>query len=130
MSNNQKQTHADYIKSKGKFTVDCNHVIFSSQEIELLETYGHWFEALTKGTLLPFNAKQQQFVEVARKQLAPTNDYERVWFKYLKRKEIEAKAGQVLHNTPIPNDDTFYNRDMAKDLKRSMFKMIKENHRK
>lgn len=130
MSSNNKKNHFDYIEGKGKFTVTCNHVIFSPEEIELLEKYGHWFEALASGTLLPFNIDQEQFIEVARMNRRPETNYEKVWFKYVKRKEIEAKAGSVLYKTPVIGSDTFYNRDMAKNLRKTMFKVMKEGHRK
>lgn len=128
MSN--KKTHLDYIKAKGKFTVACNHVIFSREEIELLEKFGHWFEALANGTLLPFNTEQEQFIEAAQMKRTPETDYEKVWFKYVKRKEIEAKAGAALYTTPELEGDTFYNRDMAKKLKGDMSKVMRENHKK
>lgn len=129
MSNNDKKTHLDYIKAKGKFTIACNQIIFSDVEIELLEKYGHWFEALTSGTLLPFNPEQKQFVEVARQNTSPQTDYEKVWVKYIKRRQIEAKAGAILYTPPMPKDDTFYSRDMAINLKKTMFRVTRENHK-
>ena len=129
MGSDNKKTHNDYIKAKGKFNVACDHFIFSKEEIKLLEKYGHWFEALTNGTLSPLNTDQEQFIEVARMSRKPEKDYEKVWFKYIKRKEIESEHGPSLHKKPIVEDDTFYSRDMAKNLKRTMFKVIKENHR-
>lgn len=128
MSDNNKKTHFDYIKAKGKFTVACNHVIFSHEEIELLEKYGHWFEALTNGTLLPFNTWQEQFIEAVQTKKNLKTDYEKIWVKYLRRKEIEAKAGAALYTPPTLEDDPFYNRDMAKNLKSTMFKVMKQNH--
>lgn len=130
MDSNNKKTHFDYIEEKGKFTVACSHVIFSHEEIELLEKFGHWFEALANGTLLPFNTKQERFIEVAQMKRKPETDYEKVWFKYVKRKQIEAKAGSALYKTPVLDGDTFYNRDMAKNLRKTMFKVMKEGHRK
>jgi uncharacterized protein YifE (UPF0438 family) len=121
MRNDDKKTHFNYIEAKGKFTVACNHIIFSDIEIELLEKYGHWFEALTSGELSPFNPEQKQFVEAARLNIPPQTDYEKVWVKYIKRRQIESKAGSILYTSPMPEDDTFYSRDMAINLKRKMF---------
>jgi uncharacterized protein YifE (UPF0438 family) len=129
MSDNKK-AHSDYMKAKGKFTVPCNHAIFSYEEMELLKKYGHWFEALTNGTLLPFNMEQEQFIEAARMKRNPETDYEKVWVNYIKRKAIEAKAGAVLYTTPMPKDDAFYSRDMVKNLKSTMFGVMKENHKR
>jgi uncharacterized protein YifE (UPF0438 family) len=127
--NTEKNKHYEYIKAKVKFTVTCNHAIFSNEEIELLEKYGHWFKALTDGMLLPFNAEQEQFVAVAQMRRVPETLYEKIWFKYIKRKEIESKKGAILYTTPIPEDDKFYSRDMVKKLKSTMFKVVKENHK-
>ncbi|QEH42873.1 DUF413 domain-containing protein [Chitinophaga sp. XS-30] len=129
MNTNNKTTHIEYIKAKGKFAIACNTIIFSNEEIKLLEKYGHWLEALSSGTLLPCSPKQQQFIEVIRAQRKPETNIENLWFKYIKRKEIEAKYGKTLYATPTLKDDPFYNRDMAKMLKRTMFKVTKENHK-
>ena len=56
MSQKDKETHLHYIEKKGKFIVACSLAIFTPQEIAVLEQYGHWFEALTNGTLLPFRS--------------------------------------------------------------------------
>jgi uncharacterized protein YifE (UPF0438 family) len=127
--NNTEQTHHDYIKKMGKFPVACNHIIFRKEELELLEQYGYWFEALSNGTLSPLNLQQEQFIEVARMERKPQTEYEEVWFRYIMRKKIEAEKGSILYTTPLPSDDTFYSRDMAKNLKNEMFRLTQENHR-
>ncbi|HEV2480056.1 MAG TPA: DUF413 domain-containing protein [Puia sp.] len=130
MSTDNHKAHSEYLKEKGKFIINCRQDIFKPQEIEVLEKYGHWFEALTNGTLLPFNAVQAQFIEVAQSRREPETDYEWTWSKYIKRRKIEAEKGDVLHKSPAPVDDTFYSRDMAKKLKGIMFKETRENHKK
>jgi uncharacterized protein YifE (UPF0438 family) len=127
MSTNKE--HLAYI-NKENFRMECSNSIFSPQEIEVIEKCGHWFTALTDGSLNPLNAKQKQFVEVSENLRGPTTDYEKVWWKYLKRKEIEAKYGNTLYTNPNPEQDTFHSRDMAKNLKSMMFKVTKENHKK
>ncbi len=128
-NNNDKKVHYDYIKAMGKFTIACNLIIFSDAEIELLEKYGYWFEALTNGELSPFNSEQKQFVEAARLNIPPKTDYEKVWVKYIKRRQIEAEAGTVLYTSPTPEDDKFYSRDMAINLRRKMFGDNREDYR-
>lgn len=32
-----KTTHQNLLKSKGEFTIDCNQIIFSNEEIEILK---------------------------------------------------------------------------------------------
>ena len=44
-----KQEHLDLIASKGRFVIYCSITVFATEEIELLEKYGHWFNALTSG---------------------------------------------------------------------------------
>ncbi|QJB34865.1 DUF413 domain-containing protein [Chitinophaga oryzae] len=126
---NNEAKHHEYIKSKGKFTIACNPVIFSPEEIALLEKYGYWFEALVEGRLLPFSAEQKQFVDVAQMRKKPETLYEKLWFRYIKRKEIELKKGATLYTSPLLEDDTFYNREMAKVLRSNMLKLTRENHR-
>lgn len=129
MMNNEAKKHQEYLKAKGQFTIACNPVIFSHEEIALLEKYGYWFEALAEGGLLPFSAEQKQFVEVAQMRKKPETLYEKLWFRYIKRKEIELKKGATLYTPPVLEDDTFYNREMAKALRNNMLKLTRENHR-
>lgn len=109
--------------------LECNPVIFTALEIKELEENGHWFVALTNGVLTPFNEAQKQFVEVAQFRRKPENYFEKLWFKYLKRKEIEAKAGNSLYKNPELEENTFYNREMVKKLKKEMFKITSESHK-
>jgi uncharacterized protein YifE (UPF0438 family)/predicted GIY-YIG superfamily endonuclease len=125
----KKKVHLTYIKKKGKFTPQCNLSTFTEQEIELLEEYGHWFNALCTGELEPFNEPQQQFVAMAKRDRQPKTDYEKVWHHYLKRLEIEAKAGDSLYTPPTLKDDTFYSRDMAKNMRKTMFSIISQTHK-
>ena len=57
-----EQAHKDYIKSKGEFVVNCSHKVFNREEIELLQKYGHWFEALINGSLKPISKVQEDFL--------------------------------------------------------------------
>lgn len=124
-----KKDHLEYIKSKGKFILKCRHSIFSEEEIALLEKYGHWFQALTDNLLEPFNNEQKQFIEVANRKIKAETFEEKVWFKYLKRKEIEEKHGDILNHKPALEDDTFFSRDMAKSVRKTMFGVMSKNHR-
>ena len=85
---------------------------------------------LTNGDLLPFNDSQKHFIKVAKKETKPETDYEKLWFKYLRRKEIEQKYGNSLYDKPVLEEDTFLNRDMAKNLRSTMFKVMKDAHKK
>lgn len=126
MSN--KQEHLAYWKSKGDFVIDCDLAIFSTEEIQILKRYGHWFRALTSGDLKPFTVMQQAFIDVAHEKREPITPAENAWFRYLKRKWIEEKYGDSLKKRYVPAQDTFYNREMAKNLKKIMAGENLKNH--
>lgn len=114
----------------GKFRVDRNHKILKSHELDELEKFGHLFEALSSGRFPPANSDQEQFIEVARLKKKPETFYEWIWFKYFRRKEIEATKGYILNKNPTPADDAFCSREMSKEVKKMMSKEMKENHNK
>lgn len=120
----EKTNHLVYIREKGKFLIDCDLKIFLETEIFELKKYGHWFLALTNGILLPFNDEQKHFVDVALFLIPPKTMHEKIWNKYLLRKKIEIKYGEILYNKPQLENDQFYNRDMVKTVRATMFKVI------
>jgi uncharacterized protein len=124
-----KQEHLQYIKEKGKFIVDCSHAIFSTESIEILEKYGHWFMALTTGELEPISELQKEFILVATGQKLPVSVEENAWFKYLARKTIEARLGDKLQIQYHMEGDTFYSRDMMIIQKKMMYGEMKKNHK-
>ncbi len=123
-----KQEHLKLIKEKGRFVVDCSHDIFSNEQIEILEKYGHWFMALTTGKLEPITDLQRDFVLVATHKKEAFSLEEIAWFRYLGRKAVEAKHGDRLKHRYQPEDDTFYNREMVTSQRRMMFGEMKKNH--
>ena len=125
-----KKTHLDFIESKGLFNIDCNRAIFSADEIEMLEKWGHWFSALTAGDLEPLNEDQDHFVRVSRMETQPVTDFEFAWFKYTNRKRIEAKDPDRFENKDFkPKVDPFYSREQAKIMKRRQFADMAKHHR-
>ena len=125
-----KTIHLNYIADCGPFTIDCNRIIFSTEEIEILETYGHWFAALEDGTLTPLTDLQRNFVDVCRGVKKPMSTYEVAWFKYVGRKKIEREKGNSLYQTPQLQQDTFYSREHVKQLRKTVSRTVWENHRK
>jgi len=123
------ENHLKYILSKGPYIIDCSTIIFKPNEILILQKYGHWFTALTKGILLPFTDLQADFVLVANYQKKADTIFETTWFKYLGRKTLEAKKGLDLTTKYFLEDDNFHNREMAKEQKRIMFDEMKKNHK-
>jgi uncharacterized protein YifE (UPF0438 family) len=124
-----KQQHLKLLAEAGKFEVKCSHAIFSVEELEALEQYGHWLQALASGALPPISAAQQRFVEVAQGQRMPVSLHEKAWFKYLGRTKLEAEKGEALKIEYHLLEDSFYSRDMAKQLRRGMRATLSEAHR-
>lgn len=124
-----KEKHLQFLAEAGKFEVKCSHAIFSTEELEALEQCGHWLQALATGALPPISAAQQRFVEVARGQRMPVSLHEKAWFKYLGRTRLEAEKGDALKIEYHVLEDSFYSRDMVKQLRRSMRSTLGEAHR-
>ncbi len=53
-----EEQHLKLIRDRGDFSVDCSHSIFSTEELELLKCFGHWFAALESGELKPITELQ------------------------------------------------------------------------
>lgn len=124
-----KEEHLRILAQQAKFEVKCSHAIFSVEELEALEQYGHWLQALASGALPPISPAQQRFVEVAQGQRMPVSLHEKAWFKYLGRTKLEAEKGEALKIEYHLLEDSFYSRDMAKQLRRGMRATLSEAHR-
>lgn len=125
-----KQKHLSFIRDKGPFLLKCKTVIFSSEEIEIIQKYGYWFQALTEGEIEPITALQKEFIKVAKKEKEPISIYEWAWFKYLFRLEFESENKHIMDADYSLEEDGFYNRDMAKQQKGMMFKVMRDTHKK
>lgn len=124
-----KISHIQYLQSKGPYSLECKKIIFSNEEITLLEKYGYWFTGLEKGELFPFTELQKLFIQVAKKEREPVSFEEKTWFKYKARKAIEAKNGDAMEREYLIECDSFYSREMAKGMKSMMYKEMIKNHR-
>lgn len=122
--------HKAYIKDKGTFDLEGDTAIFNEEEIEMLEKWGHWFQGLTDGVLIPHTDAQRRFVAVMNGEFQPFGLLEIAWFKYLGRKKIKEKKGDRFNPQHYIEDDTFYSRDMYKQNRRMMFGVMRDNHRK
>ncbi|QNJ97025.1 DUF413 domain-containing protein [Constantimarinum furrinae] len=122
-----KKQHLNYIKKCGPFKIDCNRIIFSNEEIEILEKYGHWFTALEDGTLKPLSERQKLFIDVAKGLKKPVSSEETAWFKYTRRRQIEKESGNSLYNTPVLENNEFYSRQDYLKQKQIMQKTNWEN---
>lgn len=105
----EKERHLEYLKTK--FNVNCSREIFSLTEIELLENYGAWMEALYLCKINPITERQNDFIEQVETGNISVNEYAKVWFKYIMRIEIERKYGDRLKIRYEINDNDFYRRE-------------------
>lgn len=105
-----EQAHKDYIKSKGEFVVNCSHKIFDREEIELLQKYGHWFEALINGSLKPISKEQEDFLLQVKERKQKTK-YSKAWIKYKGRIKLEKENPAALNIDYTYVHDPFYSRE-------------------
>ena len=89
-----KERHLKYLNIR--YQINCSKIIFTKEEIEILEKYGSWLEALFLRKISPITLKQRVFLEELDKNTIPENEYVKVWFKYIKRIEIEKNMEIVL----------------------------------
>ena len=125
----EKQKHLKFIRGKGRFIIDCNTDAFSTYEIEILEKWGNWFKALCDGTLVPFTMKQERFIRMAKNEIEPVSLEEQAWSRYLGTKNREARPGDEQDKEYLPYEDTFYNREMYKQMRKMMYAEMKKNHK-
>ncbi|WP_299577481.1 DUF413 domain-containing protein [uncultured Sunxiuqinia sp.] len=125
----RKQQHQAFIREKGQFKLDCSAVIFAADELELLQQWGHWFQALQEGVLEPFTDLQHNFVVMCRGEREPVSLEEKTWHKYINRKRIEAKSGDSLRQHYEYREQGFYTRDMKKQLTRMMYAEMHRSHK-
>ncbi len=110
--------------------MDCDHKVFSEDEIEILEKFGHWFDALSRGILKPFTELQERFVLVSKSdKMKPFSPEENAWHKYLGRKRFEKQYGDSLNKQYVLKDCAFHNRDMKRQQNKIMYNVISSNHR-
>ena len=79
------------MNDQSRFVIRCSRVIFSTEEIDLLERYGGELERLASGERPPETAAQQRFVDAIQGRTEPQTVYERMWAKYVWRLKWEAK---------------------------------------
>jgi uncharacterized protein len=127
---NSKGEHLEYIDHKGLFHIDCNLIIFSKEEIEKIEKWGHWFMALVSGELKPFTESQERFIKVMKREIDPISTEERAWYKYMGRKAVEQKFGERLKVRYQAEEDMFYSIEDKKKMNRITFSTMAQNHHK
>lgn len=102
------------------FTFRCDPRLFSDEQYALITRWGHWYQGLSSGSLTPITEPQKHFVQAVKGPNPPEEPHAAAWWRYCKRLQIEEKHGAAMHSSHQVDSDTFYNRDMAKQLRRTM----------
>jgi uncharacterized protein YifE (UPF0438 family) len=125
-----KGEHLEYIAHRGLYSIDCDTKVFSPEEIQVVEKWGHWFKALISGDLNPFTEAQKRFIKVMKREVEPCTLEEKAWFRYIGRKAVEKQYGDRLSIKYTPEEDTFYSREDKKKMNRITYGTITGIHRK
>lgn len=122
--------HLAYIKEKGSFPLECNPAIFSEEELQFLRHYGHWCRALEQGILQPISTEQEQFIAMTKGVKEAETAHEKTWWRYSMRIKMEREIPEKFQLHYQLDDDTFYTREQAKQLKRTMGSVNYRGHLK
>ena len=127
-----KEYHLKYFKDKGDF-IPANSLkgvpAFDEETIQLIKTYGHWFNGLMNGELLPYTEKQRLFINAIAEE-NPISIEEQAWHKYLKRKELKETYREAMRRQPSLEDDSWYSREGKKEIRSTMFKVTRDEHKR
>ena len=74
---------------KDPFTIERDKSIFNEEEISMFSDWGWFFLALATGLHKPESDRQKNFVKVNKGLIAPADEYQKLWFKYITRCELE-----------------------------------------
>ncbi|MBL7981940.1 MAG: DUF413 domain-containing protein [Flavobacteriales bacterium] len=105
---------------KRDFPFECDPRLFSEEQYLLIRRWGYWYQGLSSGDLTPFTNEQIAFVAAVHGDRPPNENHAAAWWRYLKRKEIEEKHGDAMHSSHQVDSDTFYDREMAKQVRKTM----------
>jgi len=105
---------------KDDFPFACDPRLFSDEHYALIIRWGHWYQGLSEGTLSPISEAQRQFIEAVKGASPPAEVHAEAWWRYLKRTAIEQQHSDAMHRSHQVEADTFYSRDMAKQVRRTM----------
>jgi uncharacterized protein YifE (UPF0438 family) len=82
-----------YLRRKN-YSLRCDPKIFTSAEQQTLRELGNWFTALVEGKISPVTDAQRHFIQVSNGTAEPTTDFEKLWWRYKQRIELE-KEGET-----------------------------------
>ena len=123
-----KEKHLDYLEGKGRFKINLKRNLLTPEEERIVERWGHWFQALTNGTLQPYTEMQKNLVRVGKREALPVSVEECAWFKYNERKKIEEKYPDISDSKYTYQEEGCYTRKMARQMKNIMMSEMGKNH--
>src|SRR5688572_19251696 len=85
------QPHQLYLQRRGYVPPDPASL--TAQEIDLLDRYCFWMDALAGGVIAPTTPEQEHFVRAARGEAAPETAFERVWAKVAAQQVCDVPLG-------------------------------------
>ena len=79
---------------------------FTTDELELIRTYGHWMDALEHKTILPTTEAQRDFLNVCYGARKPISKYEIAWkkLKDANSRAIEESAARLRNEAKAKRD--------------------------
>jgi uncharacterized protein YifE (UPF0438 family) len=80
--------HLAYLERR-PFVFGCSTMIFPTDELQALDEFGNWLEALAKGIIQPVRTEQEHFLDVDREGAEPSTLCERAWMRLKGRREYE-----------------------------------------
>ncbi|WP_293289662.1 DUF413 domain-containing protein [Allomuricauda sp.] len=89
-----------------KLKIECSFMrpVLTPEEYEILNEFGAWMNALYDGTLTPLTKKQEEFCQNLDTDAPPTEKYARIFWLYLKRKEL-FKQNKLSNQKKLMKDD-------------------------
>jgi uncharacterized protein YifE (UPF0438 family) len=122
-------THLHYVR-QGEFPFRCDPRLFSDEEHALITRWGHWYDALSSGQVTAITPAQEAFIEAVKGDAPPAEPHAAAWWRYGKRLAIEERHGTAMHSSYQVDSDTFYSRDMAKQLRKTMGGVTLREHKR
>src|SRR5690606_13760045 len=112
-------SHLHYVQ-QGEFPFRCNPSLFSDEEHALIMRWGHWYDALCTGRIAAITPAQEAFIAAVKGATPPNEVHAAAWWRYCKRLVIEERHAPAMNSSYQTDSDTFYSREMAKQLRKTM----------
>lgn len=94
--------HQAYLAQR-PFAFRCHTGVFPPAELQQLEEFGNWMEALAAGRIQPVTREQEHFLAVDREEAEPQTVAEHAWVRLKGRREFEAEQADAPPPQPMEN---------------------------